>query len=248
LQASEVLHKRSVLVERGSFRPVTHVNIDMLRSAGEAFSRSLPEAHGEVVQIMEITMRNLMAGGEIDPRDFLARADVLAAVGKTVLISDYFEYYRLAAYLRRCTNQPLAITMGASSLIELFDEKYYTDLEGGILESFGRLFRADVRLYVYPFLDPANDALITVDNLPIAPELHHLYRYLVERGCIVKLDNYQAELLPIFSRDTLKRIKAGDASWETHVPPEVANVIKRRSLFGWRPPAPLTDGAKAEAM
>lgn len=247
LQASEVLHKRPVLVERGSFRPVTRVNIDMMRSAHEAFSRSLASEHGEVVQVMEITMRNLMAGGEIDPRDFLARADVLAAVGKTVLISDYFEYYRLAAYLRRCTNQPIAITMGAGSLIELFDEKYYTHLEGGILESFGRLFKNDVRLYVYPMLDPSG-ALITVDGLPIAPELSHLYRYLVDRGCIVKLDNYEPDLLPIFSRDILQKIKAGDPSWELLVPAEVASVIKKRCLFGWRPPAGdgvKLDGAKA---
>ena len=54
-------------------------------------------------------MRNLLSAGEIDLGDFLARADALGAVGKTVLISDYFEYYRLAAYLTRYTAEPIAV-------------------------------------------------------------------------------------------------------------------------------------------
>ena len=159
LQPSEVLHKRPILVERGSFRPVTHVNVDMLHAAHERFSQE-PGVIGdeEVVQVMELTMNKLttasgQADGEIDLRDFLARADMLAACGNTVLISDYFEYYRLAAYLARYTKKKIGITMGAASLLELFDEKYYGGLDGGILESFGRLFKNDLKLYIYPLLD-----------------------------------------------------------------------------------------------
>ena len=166
LQPSEVLYKKNVLVERGSFRPVCHVNIDMLRCARENFTRDLQgtEAAGaETLELMELTMRNLREqGGEVDRNDFLARADMLAASGKTVLISDYFEYYRLAAYLGQYTKRKIAITMGAGSLKELFEEKYYAQLPGGILESFGRLFKNDLRLYIYPFLDPATGKLTTV--------------------------------------------------------------------------------------
>ena len=93
--------------------------------------------------------------------DFLARADVLAACGMTVLISDYFEYYRLAAYLARNTSRKLGVVMGAGSLRELFDEQYYADLDGGILESFGRLFKNDLKLYVYPLLDQQTGELVT---------------------------------------------------------------------------------------
>jgi hypothetical protein len=246
LQPSEVLHRHPVLVERGSFRPVTLVNVDMLRSANEAFLRSLGQSEGEVVQLMEITMRNLMEGGEIDHRDFLARADMLAATGKIVLISDYFEYYRLASYLRRYTNRPVAITMGAGSLLELFDEKYYSHLDGGILESFGRLFKNELKLYVYPLLEPATKHLVTVENLKVAAELQKLYGYLVDRGCIVQLDNYDAALLHIFSRDTLSRIKSGDPSWQEMVPPEIAEVIRRRGLFGFRQPLAMPEGRADE--
>ncbi|HEV8549673.1 MAG TPA: hypothetical protein VGQ57_11610, partial [Polyangiaceae bacterium] len=150
LQPSEVLYKKPVLVERGSFRPVTRVNIDMLDCARTSFRESLGKDQADTVELMEITMKNLMASGALDLRDFLARADVLAAVGKTVLISDYFEYYRLVHYFRRYTHKPVGIVLGAGSLLELFDEKYYADLDGGVLESFGRLFKNDTRLYVYP--------------------------------------------------------------------------------------------------
>jgi hypothetical protein len=236
LQPSEVLYKKNVLVERGSFRPVCHVNIDMLRAARESFTRDLGDGQAEIVELMELTMRNLREeGGEVDRGDFLARADMLAASGKTVIISDYFEYYRLAAYLNRhIKNGKIAITMGAASLRELFDEKYYTALEGGILESFGRLFKNDLRLYIYPLLDEKTEELTTAQNLQVAPGLRNLYAYLLENGSIRQLDNVNRAYLRFFSRDALRKIRAGDASWEAMVPPEVAAVIKKRRFLGYQ--------------
>lgn len=234
LQPSEVMRKRPILVERGSFRPVTKVNIDMIRSAHERFAAEPEVESDKIVELMEITMRNLLVGGKIDLNDFLARADVLAAAGKTVLISDYFEYYRLAAYMARYTSQPIAVTMGAASLEDLFKEQYYSGLEGGILEAFGRLFTKDLRIYVYPLRDPATGELSTVESIRMPGDLHSLYRHLVERGRIKQLDNFDESVLHIFSRDVLKRIKDEDPSWETMVPPEIAAVIKQRRFFGYR--------------
>jgi hypothetical protein len=236
LQPSEALYKKAILVERGSFRPVTHVNLDMLKCARDAFVKSLGGGEQQVVELTEITMRNLRETGEgaIDYKDFLARADVIAAAGKSVLISDYSEYYRLGAYLRRSTQRPLAIVMGAGSLLTLFDEKYYVNLDGGILESFGRLFKNDTRVYVYPFLEPEAKTLTTVENMPIPQDLQKLYGHLVDRGCIVPLDGYNPEFLSIFSRTVLRLIKNGDDSWEDACPPEVTAVIKKRSYFGYR--------------
>jgi hypothetical protein len=222
LQPSEILRKRPILVERGSFRPVTKVNIDMIRSAHERFASEPEVESDQVVELMEITMTNLLATGKIDLNDFLARADVLAAAGKTVLISDYFEYYRLAAYLARYTSQPIAVTMGVAGL------------EGGILEAFGRLFTKDLRIYVYPLRDPATGQLSTVQNVRMPGDLHSLYCHLVERGRIKQLDNFDETVLHIFSRDVLRRIKDHDASWEAMVPPEIAQVIKDRHFFGYR--------------
>jgi hypothetical protein len=241
LQPSEVLRKRPVLVERGSFRPVTKVNIDMIKSAHERFAAE-PEVEGDqIVELMEITMRNLLADGHIDLSDFLARADVLAAAGKTVLISDYFEYYRLAAYITRYTSEPIALTMGVASLLDLFSEQYYAKLEGGILEAFGRLFTKDLRIYVYPLKDNATGAVQTAENVAISGHLRSLYQYLMEQGRIKQLDNFDESVLHIFSRDVLKRIKDNDSSWETMVPPEIADVIRRRHFFGYRE-AGVTEG------
>jgi hypothetical protein len=233
LQPSEVLYKKAVMVERGSFRPPTHVNLDMLNCAMEKFRRDPAVADKEILPVFELTMRNLLNGGsDVDRRDFLARADVLAACGMTVLISDYFEYYRLAAYLAWRTKERIGIVMGVPSLVELFDEKYYTQLPGGILESFGRLFKNELKLFVYPLQKSPETPLTTVQNLQVAPELKKLYGYLEDRGSFVGLDNYNPNYLSIFSRDALKKIAAGDESWKEMVPEAVADVIVKRRFFG----------------
>lgn len=238
LQPSEVLYKKPILVERGSFRPLTHVNVDMLQAAQEKFRNESDVDAEQIVTLAEITMRNLQSNGEIDLRDFLARVDVLAACGMTVLISDYFEYYRLAAYLARYTKKRIGITMGAGSLVELFDEKYYTKLDGGVLESFGRLFKNDLKLYIYPLLDRSTGELITVDNLKLQAEIRPLYQYLLDKGCIEQLDSYNPQYLQTFSREVLRQIQSGQSGWTDHVPAEVAEVIQQRGFFGYRRPKP----------
>jgi hypothetical protein len=236
LQPSEALYKKHVLLARGSFRPVCHSHLDILRSAGERFMGDLGDAgSAPALELAELTMRNLRGDrDEVDHADFLARADMLAAVGKTVLISDYFEFYRLSSYVSRCTKQRSAFVIGAGTLSEIFDERASAALDGGILEAAGRLFRNDLTLYVYPLRDATSGTLTTVDSYPIAPHLRGLYEHLVARGVIRQLDNYDPRHLPIFSRDVLDRIVSGDPSFEDAVPTEVARVIRERGLLGWQ--------------
>jgi hypothetical protein len=235
IQPSEVFYKRPVLVERGSFRPVTHTNLDIIRAAKEKFVERLdPEDKDRVVTVAEITMRNLSAeGSKPDARDFLARADVLAASGFTVLVSDYFEFFKLAGYLRQFTKEQIGLALGAVTLLDVFDPKYYETLDGGILEALGRLFRLDLRLYVYPWLEPQTGIVRTIENVPINPELQALYRYTVDKGLLIALDNHDPECLKIFSRTVLKQIKDGSGDWEKSVPGPVAELIKQRGLFGY---------------
>ncbi len=231
VQASEVLYKNSILLERGSFRPVTHVNIDMLHCAQAQFIQE-PNVQGEpVVVLMEMTLRNLINDGQIDYKDFLDRVDILGKLGKTVMISNYIEFHRLAQYLFSYTKNPIGIVMGVPTLKEVFEEKYYKDLEGGILESFGRLFKNDLKLYVYPLQDKATDSIITAGNMRVCSHLRHLYSYLVENHFIQGLRDYDPKYLHIFSRDVLSKIRTNDPSWETMVPSEVAELIKDRKLF-----------------
>jgi hypothetical protein len=271
LQPSEVLHKKAIIVERGSFRPVTHVNVDMINCACAQFVQE-PLAKGkELIVLMEITMNNLLAAGELDAADFLSRVDLLGDIGFTVLISNYSEYYRLTTYFRRYTSEMIGVVMGINNLIEVFDEKYYEHLAGGILESFGRLFRNAVKLYVYPMQGQAYErylaegkstaplpspaavpalgasVLITARNLQVPDNLRNLYAHLMENHYIDCVVGYNEAILNIFSRDVLQRIKTGDSSWERMVPGSVATAIKKRKLFGYgagpqlRPAQTLTD-------
>ncbi len=235
VQAAEVLYKKPILVERGSFRPVTKVTIDMLSCAQAQFVQE-PQARGEeIVVLMEMTLRNLTGdAGVIDHKDFLDRVDLLGSLGKTVLISNYARYFRLASYLSRYTKKMIGIAMGVPSLREVFEEKYYTDLEGGILEAFGRLFKNDLRLYVYPFQDPTTGSIITAGNLQVAPHLRHLYSHLLDNHLIHSIRDFNDAFLPIFSREVLAQIQSGDSAWEIMVPPQVAHIIKERRLFGYR--------------
>jgi len=235
LQPSEVLWKKKILIERGSFRPVTKVNLDMLEGARRQFQAEEGAGEGGIAELMEITMSNLLSAGKIDHSDFLARADIINSVGKMVLISDYARYYKLAAYLRRYTKRSIRIALGIPTLKEVFNVKYYDSLEGGILESFGRLFKNDIKLYVYPFIEGAPGRVITAENVEIPGPLAHLYAYLRETGCIVPIGNFRKESLGILSRDVLARICAGDSCWEQMVPSEVAECIKARLFFGYKP-------------
>lgn len=233
VQAGERLYKKPILVLRGSFRPVTRTTVDMLECARAAFLNE-PQVQGEpAVVLLEMTLKNLAQDGVIEHRDFLDRVDTLAALGRDVLISDYGEFHRLAGYLFRYTRKMIGLVMGVPTLQELFEEKYYTDLEGGILESFGRLFKNDLKLYVYPYREPLTGRIETADQLRVAAHLRHLHAYLKERGCIQALTDYSPDCLPIFAEEVLAQIRSGDPRWEAQVPPQVARLIKQRRLFGY---------------
>lgn len=262
-QPSEALYKKAILVERGSFRPITRVNIDMLKCSGAQFIQE-PSIQGKDVIVMaEITMNNLLSSGKLDYADFLARVDTIGATGNYTLISDYFEFYRLTSYFRRYTKEMIGVTMGINNLLEVFNEKYYTNLAGGILENFGRLFRNSVKLYIYPMKQRAyrrylsliagdggqkdtsekdastasgglaDEMLINCNNLRVNTRLAHLYRHLLENGYIEHIHGADEELLDIFSRDILSSIANQDTSWENMIPQAAADFIKANELFGY---------------
>ena len=186
------------------------------------------------VVLMEMTLRHLATGDAIDHQDFLQRADMLRALGRNVLISNFRRLHRLAAYLGRYTDRPIGLALGAHRLAEVFDERYYNDNEGGLLGGLGQLFKNSGRLYVYPSLNFATGQVVTMENFPVAPHLRHLYAHLTENRFLRGLANVNVSLLRIRSRDVLDKIAVGDVLWEQLVPPVITEVIKRDNLFGWR--------------
>ncbi len=237
VQPADVLYKKAILVERGSFRPVTYATNDMLEGARKVLLNQPGTDDEDIVVLMEMTLENLLAEGQLNHADFLARVDILGALGRTVLISKFGEYFRLAAYLSRYTSNRIGLVMGVPSLMEIFDEKYYLHLEGGILEALGRMFKGGLKLYVYPMIDEQNGQLISAKQLEVAPNLKSLFNYLIDNEFIVEITDYHADYLRIHPPAALAKLQAGDKSWETMVPPEVVRMIKEREIFGYRRPA-----------
>ena len=235
VQASEILHKKAILIERGSFRPVTYATNDMLEGARRQFLKQTGCSEKELVVLMEMTLENLLAEGQLNHADFLQRVDILGALGRTVLISKFGEYYRLAGYLSLYTNKTIGLVMGVPSLHEIFDEKYYLNLEGGILEALGRMFKHGLKLYVYPMVDDKTGKVVTATRVEVAPNLRSLFQYLIDNRYIEEIADYRKDFLRIYPATVLAKLKAGDDSWEEMVPPEVAQIIKEREFFGYRP-------------
>ena len=236
VQPAEIFYKKAILVERGSFRPVTYATNDMLDGARRVFLAQSECSEKDLIVLMEMTLENLLDAGQIDHADFLARVDILGALGRTVLISRFAEYYRLAAYLFRYTNKPIGLVMGVPSLIEIFDEKYYTRLEGGILEALGRMFKGGLKLYVYPMIDEATGKIVSATQVKVAPNLRSLFRYLIDNQYVQEITDYHREYLRIHPPEVLAKLQSGDNNWEQMVPPEVVHIIKKRQFFGYRRP------------
>ncbi|MCF6265574.1 MAG: hypothetical protein L3J57_03390 [Desulfuromusa sp.] len=230
VQPTEALFKKAVLVERSRFCPPTKLTINLLDSAYEAFCCESNVDSGDVIVFSEMTLHNLRDGDDINIEDFLQRVDILCALGKNVMITNFAEYYRLAQFLFKQTSKPVALALGIPSLREIFKEKYYEHLDGGILESFGLLFRNDMRLYVCPVLEE-DCSLLTVNELKVGSHLQYLYRHLLQTGFMHNLDTVDHNYLAIDTNAVLEKIRCGDATWQNLVPSTVIDIIKKKSLF-----------------
>ena len=229
---SDVLFQKNILTLRGSFRPVTKVNIDMLTEGLKKFKQNKKVKEDNIQLLFEITLSNLMSEGQLDERDFLDRADILCSLGYTVMISNYKKYYKLCEYLSRYTDARLGFIIGVDNLVEMFEEKYYRNLNGGIMEAFGIMITRDIKFYLYPYQSNIKEKLLNSSNIPIHPRAKSIYKYLFNNKRIEDLD-YNPDILNIYSRDVLKKIKScEEGTWEHMVPEGVSQIIKEKSLFG----------------
>jgi hypothetical protein len=233
-EPTELLHRRPVLIERGSFRPVTNVTLDMLECATAQMRGSADMDGSEPLVLMEMTLRNLLTvGQQIEHGDFLARVDTLGALGKTVMVSNYSRFHNVAAYLRRYTREPIVMVLGVPTLAQILNDEHYRDLDAGVLEAIGRLFKGALRLYIYPWRNDRTGELVSADNFRVAPHLRHLYAHLLENHYIESIRNYTQADLSILPGDILTRLQTGDPTWEALVPPSVAQAIKAHRFFGY---------------
>ena len=231
---ADMLYKKNIFAVRGSFRPVTKVNIDMFKNGLKMFIDDNLCKEEDTEVLFEITISNLKSDGDIDERDFLDRVDVLAKLGYTVIISNFSEYYRLIDYFSSFTNQKIGIAMGVNNLLMVFDEKYYKNLSGGILEAFGKFFKNDMTVYLYPYKDPETHEMLDSQNLKVQDNLKDLYKYFKLNNRIKDIESHNPEFSEIYSREILRKIANCEKGWENQLPEGVAEMIIERGMFGYK--------------
>ncbi len=239
-----VLYKKNILALRGSFRPVTKVNMDMYKKSLAMFLEENKVDKENTLVVFEITLSNLRSDGEIDERDFMDRAELLCSLGQTVMISNFQEYYKVVEYFSNYTKARMGLAMGVNNLVDIFDEKYYRHLSGGILEAFGKLFYRDLKVFLYPMLDDEG-TVINSDNLKVHPRMKELYKFFKFNGKVIDIDDFDRDTLKIFSREVLKMISKGQPGWEDMLPEGIATLIKKHHLFGYDPKKVIEEEANA---
>lgn len=231
---SRILYKKNILTLRGSFRPVTKVNIDMFEKSYEIFIRESRVVEDNTQVIFEITLSNLLSNsedGEIDERDFMDRAKLLCSLGHTVMISQFQEYYRLVSYLRNYTKNQMALSMGVDNFMKIFNEHYYSNVQGGILEAFGKMFLDNVKVYLYPLRHRETGQIINSNNLKLEPRMKDFYKFFKYNNKVIDVIDYEPDYLNIYSRKVLQQIRNGETGWETKLPEGIAEMIKSGRMF-----------------
>ena len=231
---ARVLYKKNILAIRGSFRPVTKVNEDMFDKSVEIMSHEEDYNENEHLTLFEITLSNLKtSNGDVNEIDFIHRATLLCSLGMTVMITNFKEYYRLAEYFSNYTQEKIVLTMGVNNLVEIFDEKYYNHLSGGILEAFGKLFYKNLRIFLYPMKNKKTGEIINSNNLHVASRMKNLYKFFKFNNKVIDIFGFDKTLLDIYSIKVLKMIKEDQKGWEKMLPKKVTSLIKEKKLFGY---------------
>ena len=240
-QPSDMLYKKNVFLFRGAFRPIHNVGFDMLRSSYRIFKRDEDYDRDNTLALCEISVNNLLRKGDIDERDFLERVDLLNGMGQNVMISTFREYYRMVSYFSQFAIKNLRIVIGIPTFLNVINEKYYTDLKGGILEAFGKLFVDNVKVYIYPTIPAVSietreavGDLLTSKDIRLPEEQEDLYRYLVKNRKIIDITHVKKEWLYINSANVLRMIREGESGWEEMVPNYIEKEIKEKGLFGYK--------------
>jgi len=233
IHASEFLYKKHVMVVRGSFRPPTLVNLEMIKASFQQYRNESEVDASRSYLLCEITMDNLTAEGELDEKDFLDRAELLNALGQTVIVSNCEAHQRLITYLTDYRIRSLGLVLGVQVLLETINEKYYQNMDGRLLAAFGELFTRNVKIYVYPAMQEGSAELMNTENVPVPEGVKFLYRHLLDNRQIVDVENFNADILHIFSKQVLHMIQQGEPGGEEMVPPQVAKLIKEKYLFGY---------------
>lgn len=228
---ANTLFRKNILLLRGSFRPVTIVNMNMYKKSLDIFVKHNQVAKEDTSIIFEITLNNLLTEGDLNEQDFLDRAELLCHLGQTVMISNFKEYYKVVEYCSQYSKEKIGLTIGVSNLIDIFDSKYYNNLSGGVFEALGKLFNRDLQVYLYPMFNNDNEVVTSKNLMLNEAHLQPIYQYFLDNKQIIDIDTYEEKNLRIFSRNVLRMIQHNESDWEVFLPEGVADIIKTKKLF-----------------
>ncbi len=234
-QPTDMFYKKNLILIRGSFRPITYVGFDMLKTGYSLFKKESGENFNKEknVVLCEMTLNNLIKDDDFGEKDFLDRVDILCGMGQNVLVSDFSEFYKLCVWLRRFKLDKIRLIIGAITVKDIINKKYYSNLRGGILEAMGLMFLDNLKAYVYPAKNSDNNEILNIKNMPVEKEVEHLYDYLTDNDFLEDITNYNEKYLSYFSDIVLEKIQLNDPEWEKMVPKYVSNFIKNKKLFGF---------------
>lgn len=231
---AEMLYKKNVMTIRGAFKPVTKVNVDMIKQGMAAFTQVKGVDEDNTIALAEISLNNMQGhdlGASED--DMINRVRLLNSLGYNVMISDYTRYFSLRAYFRQFTKMQIGIVLGMINVRQIFDPAFYRGVEGGMLEGFGKLFPDNTNLYVYPEAS-SDGGHVTYDQLVLSEEFKYLYQHLIVNGFIKGIECSDDALLAIRSRHILDTLPNGRGDWEDSLPEGVAEQIIDQKMFGYR--------------
>lgn len=230
--AQDELYKKSIILTRGSYRPPTVVNMDILKTGCENFARDVEVDKKDIINLAEITINHLKEDGLITAEDFLARVDLLSSIGQKVLISNMPQFFNLTNYLSSFKPKHIGLVFGVYNFMQIFDDKY-TQLKGGILEALGNLFKPNVKVYLYPYKEAEDDDILFDLNSTTVPDhLRSLLEHIKNSGQVKNLTGFDEKLLHIYSRKVLEMIRNSEEGWEEFVPVEISKTINEKCLFG----------------
>lgn len=235
LLPANILYRQNLLLLRGSFRPVTLVNMNMLEKSLKLFIEHNKITKEQTTVMFEITLNNLLMEGEIDEQDFIDRAELLCSLGHYVMISNFKKYYKVTEYCSQYTTEKIGLALGASNLENIFDSKYYQHLGGGAFEGLGKLFKNNIQLYLYPMLND-NNTIVSSKNIELSDkDLQPIVEYFVEKNQILDITDYDPNDLKIHAREVIQKIYQNEEGWDKYLPDGIAQLIKDKKLFCTKP-------------
>ena len=233
-QPSDMLYKKNVLAFRGSFRPITHITVDILKKSLELFKKDEHYDPENTYSFCELTLNNLLSKGEIDEQDFLERVNMLNAMGQNVMVSDFREYYKLVEFFSMFKMQQLRIVVGVPTLEKIVDKKYYTHLRGGIMEAIAKMFPKNMKLYTYPTIRKGEKELVTSSSIKMDEDVKLLFDYLRLKRFILDIPSGMSQHLHVKAHEVLQMIEQNNPEWQEYVPASVADTIREKRLFGFK--------------